>query len=210
MRDLLPSDAPTIEAFTDLYWNQVAPWTKTKWLGVGVAKCPLDLFVFQEIIFETRPDLIIETGSCLGGSALFFASIFDMIGNGHVVTVDKDHYPERPKHQRITYLTEDSVGSTIVSDIKGGIDSEDRKMVVLDSDHSYEHVKAELEAYGSLVTPGCYLVVEDTAVDKSWGKPAAKAALDEWLMSNPGFVVDKSRESHMLTTNPGGWVRREF
>jgi cephalosporin hydroxylase len=207
MRGPEPQDAGTVSAFSTLYWIDRAPWTATKWRGVGVAKCPLDLFVYQEILFETRPQLLIETGSCIGGSALFYASIFDMIGMGKVVTVDKDAYPHQPQHPRIDYLVGSSVDEWIASQIQEKAYGK-RTMVVLDSLHTYEHVSRELGLYGSLVSPGCYLVVEDTNVDEAWGVPAARKAAEEFIAAHPDYSVDRLRESHLLTFNPGGWIRR--
>lgn len=203
---------PSLQAqFVDHYHNVAAPWTKTFWRGQGVAKCPLDLWIYQEIIYETKPDLLIETGTCIGGSALFFASIFDMIGHGEVITVDAARFDSQPKHDRITYLCGDSASAETIGDIRSiakFANPMQRVMVALDSLHTYEHVAKELAAYGPMVTPGCYLVVEDTAVDASWGKPAAQAAAREFVAANPGFVIDREREKHLLTLNPDGWIRR--
>lgn len=201
------NDEQLAAGFVDLYHNRRAPWTQVFWRGQQVAKCPMDLWIYQEILFETKPDLLIETGSNIGGSAYFFASIFDMIGSGQVITVDKDFYPNRPAHPRISYLTGDSIAPEVVAMI-GEAANGKRVMLALDSLHTYLDVTAELAAYGLMVSPGCYLVVEDTAVDKSWGKPAARAAAKDFIAAHPDFVIDESREKHMLTLNPGGWIRR--
>ncbi len=198
---------PTIAQFRDLYHNKRAPWTKTFWRGHQVAKCPMDLWVYQEIIHETKPELIIELGGSIGGSAFFFS---EMAGSEcEVWSIDTVEYCPRPWREGMVYLTADSITPETIAHIRS-IQAHRRTMVVLDSLHTYEHVSAELAAYGDLVTPGCYLVVEDTAVDESWGKPAAGAAAREFVESHPGFVVDESREKHLLTLNPGGWIRREF
>lgn len=202
-------DAELVAGFVDLYHNRRAPWTQVFWRGHQVAKCPMDLWVYQEILFETKPELLIETGSNIGGSAYFFASIFDMIGAGQVITVDKDAYPNQPVHPRIGYLTGDSVERDVVVAIRSAAEGQKSVMVVLDSLHTFEHVAMELAAYGNLVTPGCYLVVEDTAVDESWRKPAAKAAARDFLLAHSDFAIDETREKHMMTLNPGGWIRRK-
>jgi cephalosporin hydroxylase len=221
--------ADTIQAFHALYSGGVAqslrdagnphampPWAETYWLGKQVVKCPMDLWVYQEIIIETRPEVLIETGTSGGGSAYFFATLFDLIGCGHVVTVDKDHYPVLwKKHPRITYLIGDSLSEDtagIMRDAAAG----KRTMVSLDSLHTYDHVRAELALYGELVSPGCYLVVEDTGLgnsgwgnpDDTWEKRAAAGAAAEFLAAHPGFEVDASRERHLLTSNHDGWIRR--
>lgn len=218
------SEQDTIDRFNAIYGggraqrlrdagqpNAMPPWAEVYWLGKQVVKCPMDLWVYQEIIWETRPDLIIETGTSGGGSAFFFATLFDLIGHGRVVTVDKDSYPELwREHPRITYLVGDSTSEEIAFEMRQNVGSPqqgNRTMVVLDSLHTYEHVARELALYGKLVSPGYYLVVEDTGA--SAGPDWATRAASEFVGANPGFVVDKSRERHLLTSNVDGWIRRE-
>lgn len=196
------------DQFLELYLMKEAPWTNTFWRGHQVAKCPLDLWVYQEIIFETKPNLVIETGTCIGGSAYFFATLFDLIGEGQVITVDIDHYPNVPSHPRIKYLIGDSVSIEVLETIKRYTEGR-RIMVALDSDHGYAHVKRELELYSPFVTSGCYVVIEDTTVDKTWQKPGARAAAREFVERSPDFEIDRSREKHLLTFNPDGWIRRK-
>ena len=138
---------------------------RTRWLGATAVKNPLDLWVFQEIIWETRPDVIVETGTFKGGSAFFLASICDLIGSGEVISIDirrvGDDYPQHP---RITYLGgRSATDPDVVSEIRRRAAGK-RAMVLLDSDHSQTHVEAELAAYAPLVAEGCYLVVEDTNI----------------------------------------------
>lgn len=185
------------------------PWAETYWLGKQVVKCPMDLWVYQEILWETQPDVLLETGTSGAGSAFFFASIFDRIGKGRVVTVDIDCYPHlRVDHPRIKYITGSSIDPQIVAQMWS--EAEGRVMVSLDSLHTYEHVRAELKAYGSRVSPGCYLVVEDTG----WGDPGATGttwacdAAAEFLRERPEFVADEKCEKHLLTSNGGGWLKR--
>lgn len=179
------------------------PFCETKWLGKGVVKCPVDLWIYQEIIFETKPDLLIETGASGGGSAFFFATLFDLIGNGRVLTVDKDSYPELwRQHPRITYLVGDSTDPDIFGEMLAQAEN-NRTMVALDSLHTYDHVHMELELYGEMVSPGCYLVVEDTVAGLG-----AEIAVADFLAQHPYFAVDELREKHLLTLNRGGWLRR--
>ncbi len=192
------------------------PWTEVYWLGKQVVKCPMDLWVYQEIICETKPEVLIETGTSGGGSAFFFATLFDLIGSGHVFTVDKDCYPELwLKHPRITYLEGDSTSAEI-ADQMSAFAAGKRTMVSLDSLHTYTHVSAELALYGELVSPGCYLVVEDTGLGNGgsteeyvWADRAAAGAAGQFLAAHPDFAVDKSRERHLLTANHDGWIRRK-
>lgn len=191
--------------------SAMPPWAETYWLGKQVVKCPMDLWVYQEIIFETQPEVLIETGTSGGGSAFFFATLFDLIGCGRVVTVDKDCYPHLfREHPRITYLTGDSTSEEIASQMWAAASGK-RTMVSLDSLHTYDHVSAELALYGELVSVGCYLVIEDTGM----GNPTvageggwANRAAAEFVAANTCFSVDLSRERHLLTSNHDGWIRR--
>src|SRR3712207_2990234 len=123
-----------------------------------ILKLPLDMWIYQEILFETKPDLIVETGTADGGSALYLASMCDLLATGRIVTVDiADKGPsgmERPLHPRIRYLLGSSTHPLIVDEVKREAEEAQRVMVILDSDHSEAHVSGELEAYASLVTPG--------------------------------------------------------
>jgi cephalosporin hydroxylase len=173
----------------------------TKWLGRPALKCPLDLWIYQEIVFRTRPDLIIETGTAAGGSALFLATVCDLLDNGRIVTIDIEKQ-KRPRHDRITYLH----GSSLDVNVK----AEGRTMVILDSDHSKDHVLAELHKYAPLVSEGCYLIVEDTSVRLvlSDHGPGPAEAVEEFLKGNREFEIDRDCEKFLLTFNPGGYLRR--
>lgn len=166
----------------------------------------MDLWVYQEIIADTRPDLLVECGTGGGGSALFFANVMDLIGHGMVVTVDVQRYDHlRVNHPRIAWLHGSSTDPKIVERIHRM--TKGRVMLVLDSDHRYEHVKAELEAYADMVAPGCYLVVEDTGMGD--GKDLwADLAVSEFLLVRNDFSPDIECERHLLTFNHLGWLRR--
>ncbi len=203
-----------ITRFHQLYFNcKDQTWKKnTFWLSVPVAKCPLDLWVYQEIIGETLPDLIIESGTAFGGSALFLASVCDLVDHGRIVTVDVVAQPNRPVHKRITYISGSSVEEKTVEGIKISIRDGERVMVILDSDHHAAHVAKELAAYAPVVSAGCYLIVEDTNINGNPVLPdfgeGPREAVDQFLNSNPGFERDLSREKFFLTFNPGGYLRR--
>lgn len=187
-------------------------WRNTQWLGVGVSKLPLDLWVYQEIIYDLRPSLIIEAGTALGGSALFLASMCNLIQHGSVITIDIKKPDAPPDHPRITYVTGSSVSEDVISEVRSRAEGQSPVMVILDSDHSQDHVLKELALYGPLVTKDSYLIVEDTNLNghpvlPEFG-PGPMEAVQEFLSGNSDFIVDKSREKFLVSFNPGGYLKR--
>jgi cephalosporin hydroxylase len=183
-----------------------------RWLGYAALKCPFDLWIYQEILHEIRPDVILETGTARGGSAMFLASTLDLLRSGEVVSIDIVRRPEWPIHPRITYLTGSSTSPAIVNEVGRRVASASRVMVILDSDHRKDHVLDELRLYSPLVTTGSYLVVEDTNINgrpvfPGFG-PGPGEAVDEFLKGNDAFVQDRGRERFFVTFNPGGYLRR--
>ena len=206
-------ERPVVAAFHGLFYaSSSRTWDNMSWLGTGVLKCPFDLWSYQEIIVELRPDFIIETGTWDGGSALYMASICDLLGHGQIVTIDIADPGGRPDHPRITYVTGSSVADEIVADVRALVAGADTVLVVLDSDHRAEHVFHELQIYSEIVTPGSYLIVEDTNVNghpvARWHGPGPMEAVERFLATSRGFVVDRSREKFFLTFNPSGYLRR--
>lgn len=194
------------------YYSRQRTWENTFWLNVPTAKCPLDLWIYQEIICEVKPDIIIETGTAHGGSALFLASMCDLINHGRVVTIDVRELPSRPEHKRIKYLIGSSVAEQIAAEVRGLIDASDRVMVILDSDHSAEHVLQELNIYSPMVTAGSYLIVEDTNVHGHPVLPLYHAgpmeAVAQFTKLRKDFTQDQAREKFFMTFNPKGYLRR--
>ena len=186
-------------------------WTKATWLGAQALKNPLDLWVYQEIMVETRPELVVETGTYRGGSAFFLASICDLLGEGEVVSIDveavRDDYPEHP---RITYLGgRSSTDPDVVAEIRSRAEDK-RTLVVLDSDHSQAHVEAELAAYAPLVPVGGYVIVEDSNIGRIRKDlmPGPLEAIEAFLSRTDHFEVDHEREKFLITFNPSGYLRR--
>lgn len=211
-------DAPqqaVVDDFHRLYYEQRVDQRRTvilSWLGWRMLKCPFDLWTYQEIVTETRPELIIECGTRYGGGALFLASLFDLLGGpGQVITVDTDTEPQRPIHPRIRYIAGSSIDPVIVADIRRAAAGK-RTMVILDSDHSSAHVRQELAIYPEFVTVGCYLIVDDTDIGGNpvWQDedPGPMAALLDFLPTTDAFVADRNRERFMLSLNPRGFLRR--
>lgn len=195
------------------YYSKV--WSDTYFMGKKVFKCPNDLWVYQEILWETKPDVIIECGTFHGGSTLYYAKLFDMMGtSGQIITIDVDAMPDMPVHERITYLYGSSTSQEILDKVKELIKGKEKIMVILDSDHSKDHVLKELELYHSFVTKGCYLVVEDSNINghpvySGFGQgPGPMEAMDAFLPDHPEFEVDKSKEKFMMSFNPNGYLKR--
>ena len=186
-------------------------WTQANWVGAQALKNPLDLWVYQEIMVETRPALVVETGTYRGGSALFLASICDLLGQGEVISIDvepvRDDYPEHP---RITYFGgRSSTDPEVVAEVAERAQGKPI-FVVLDSDHSQAHVEAELAAYTPLVPVGCYVVAEDSNIGQIRKDlmPGPREAVDAFLARTAEFEIDRSREKFLITFNPSGYLRR--
>jgi len=208
VREVNAQDRKFIDHFQRIYYDTGRDFD-LKYLGVHTVKCPLDMQMYQEIIWETKPELIVETGTYMGGSALYFAHLFDAIGEGHVLSIDVDTTRELPNHPRIDFLCGmSSTDKTVISHVAKHASGK-RVMVILDSDHSEEHVFDELCRYSPFVSKGCYLVVEDTNEHAYRGVPAGPArALKKFQPTNRGFVVDESRERLLMTCHPRGWLKK--
>jgi len=202
-----------VDRFTKLYYHsRPRIWNNTFWFGVPIGKCPPDLWTYQEIIFETRPDIIIECGTGTGGSALFLAQHCDLMHHGRVITIDIKDIPNRPVHERISYITGSSIAEQTLRQIQEMISNTDTVLVILDSDHSKDHVLKELNLYCDLITPGNYIIVEDTIIGghpvKPHRKPGPMEAVKEFLKTHKNFEIDKSREKFYLTFNRNGYLKK--
>lgn len=198
-----------VESFDILYYDSKI-WQHTYWFGIPTQKLPLDLWIYQEIITGTNLDIIIETGTADGGSALFLANMCDLKGKGEVITIDIESKP-RPQHNRISYLLGSSISEEIFNYVKSRC-HEKKVMVILDSLHNKDYVLYEMRLYWQLVSVGSYLIVEDTNIN---GHPVYSdfgngpmEAVEEFLRENKSFVVDKSKEKFYSTWNPSGYLKR--
>jgi cephalosporin hydroxylase len=197
------------------------------WLGVPIIQMPGDLVMFQDIVFRTQPDLIIETGVARGGSLIFWASMQNLCGiNGKVLGIDidiRDHAINAIKGSRfidqISLLVGSSTNSEIFSDVKQIASQFKNVMVVLDSNHTHDHVLEELKLYSDLVSSNCFLLVLDTVIDdlkadakRNWGPgKSPKSAVIEFMSKNDGFVNMKDLEDRAnLTVAPHGyWLKSD-
>ena len=206
--------------FHRLYYHgplgQDGLWFTTNWLGVPIQKLPFDLCILQEILCETRPELIIECGVNYGGSTWFMATVCDAMDSGRILAVDislAEVRPEVRRHPRVE-MVEMSSTSEEFAKLARERAAGRRTMVILDSDHRRDHVLAELRLHAPLVSPGCYLICEDTNINghpvyPTFG-PGPHEALQQYLAESPGqWQVDQHRERLLVTFNPGGYLRRK-
>ncbi|MDR3605156.1 MAG: CmcI family methyltransferase [Syntrophaceae bacterium] len=207
-----------ISEFNKIYYNdENRTWKSTHWLGTPIQKFPTDLWIYQELIYKLRPDLIVETGTLYGGSALFLATILEAANHGRVISVDISDGPDperpRPRHRRLKYIKGSSTDEIVLLKLEEESAGLDTVMVILDSDHSKEHVLDELTCLKDMVTPGSYMIVEDTNINghpvlPDFG-PGPMEAVREFLANNDEFIVDTSMERLMLTANPRGYLRKK-
>jgi len=182
------------------------------WFGWRLIKNPMDLWIYQEIISEIKPDVIIETGTYEGGSALYFATLLDFLEKGLVITIDINEPRPFPCHDKIEFICGSSLDKIVIKAVEELIKPNNVVLVILDSLHSATHVLREMEIYSRYVTPGSYLIVEDTnlggnpVIAGSFGGPMV--AVKKFLKNNKNFVVDRERERFRMTFSPNGFLRR--
>jgi len=218
---LTPEEQKTVDAFHALYYSKRL-WDTTTWLGARCLKSPTDTWIYQEILFETRPTLVVETGTAWGGSAHYLATVIDAIHarepayDARVVTIDTLARKGELGHPRVTKIKASSLDPETISRVRSLITPRDRVMLILDSLHSRDHVLAELRAYAPLVTPGCYAIVEDSNINghpvhtdfaPDQG-PGPFEAVADYLATTDRFEIDRSREKLLFTLNPRGYLRR--
>lgn len=181
---------------------------ESHWMGVRSLKNPLDAWVYQEILYETRPEVVVELGSAYGGSTLFLCHMLDLLGvDAKVIAVDLGHDEFAAEHARIEKVTGDTRDRAVVDRVHE-LCGDRRGLVVHDADHAAEVVIEDLRNYSGLVAPGGYLIVEDGVRDFLAGLPGPVAAVEEFVAESPEFEIDASRERFLFTYNPRGFLRR--
>ncbi len=182
------------------------------WFGIPVYKTPQDLWSYQEILFEIKPDIIVECGTAAGGSAYYLAALCDLLGKGEVITIDCEERKDRPQHPRISYVLGNSANENIYEQVKSRTEGAKTVMCILDSDHSMRHVLREMNLYSNLVTIGSYLIVEDSNINGHpvffEHGPGPMEALIEFLASDKRFKPDHTREKFLMTYNPNGYLQK--
>lgn len=185
---------------------------QTTYFGVKALKNPLDHWVYQELIYENQPDIIIEIGNANGGSTLSLAHFCDLLGRGKVIGLDISHQeiPDSVKnHCRITLIEGDAC--QCFTEVEKLISSNDRVLIIEDSAHTYENTLNILRIYSKLLKAGDYFIVEDSICHHGLSvgpSPGPYEAIEAFLKENGDFVIDRNRESFLITWNPKGYLRR--
>lgn len=230
--DLYSDDA--FEAIARQYvrvgWNQKQVYTYS-WMGRPVIQLPDDMVRTQEVIYRLRPDLLIETGIAHGGSLIFYASLMQAMDHGRVLGIDIEIRPHNraaiEAHEmvhRIDMIEGSSVDPEVVAKARAVAEGKDTVLVILDSNHTYDHVMAELEAYAPLVTPGSYIVSTDGVMrdvadvpraGENWASDNPANAAEDFASKHPEFVIEQpewpfneSTLSQNVTHYPSAWLKR--
>ena len=196
------------------------------WLGRPIIQFPQDVIAMQEIIWQVKPDLIIETGIAHGGSLIFYASMLELLGgNGQVLGIDIDirehnrvEIEKHPMFKRIKMIEGSSIDDNVAQQVYDFAKNKKQVLVILDSNHTHNHVLKELQLYSPLVAKDSYLVVFDTVIedmpedffsDRPWGKGNnPRTAVWEFLKTNDRFIIDKDIENKLLiTVAPDGYLK---
>ncbi|HXB06413.1 MAG TPA: cephalosporin hydroxylase family protein [Puia sp.] len=197
------------------------------WMGRPIIAFPQDMIAMQELIWEIKPDLIVETGVAHGGSIVYYASLLELVGNdGLVVGIDIDIRPHNrdlieshPMFKRIRLIEGSSISQEVVQQVKSIAEGRKKVMICLDSNHTHDHVLDELRAYAPLTSVGSYCVVFDTVVedmpadwkwDRPWGRgDNPKTAVYAFLQENSDFVIDRNVDSKLIiSVAPEGYLKR--
>ena len=211
-------------------WNEKYPYTFS-WMGRPIIQLPEDIIRTQEVIWKVKPDVIVETGIAHGGSLIFNASLCKAIGKGRVIGVDIEIRPHNreaieahPMYELITMIEGSSTDPEVVGRVKSLVKPGETVLVILDSNHTKQHVADELEAYHDLVTPSSYIVATDGIMrdlhdvprgesDWDWNHPTAAASEfagkhPEFTIEQPEWPFNESELSENITHWPGAWLRK--
>jgi cephalosporin hydroxylase len=254
MRISIDTDARTLEVSDegttenhDLYskeaFDRIADlWVRTgwvrkysygfTWLGRPIIQLPDDMVRIQEAVFAIQPDVIIETGIAHGGSLIYLASLLELIGKGQVIGIDIDIRPHNrraievhPMMKRITMVEGSSIDPAVAESVRAMIGPGQAVMLILDSNHSRDHVASELAAYADLVTPGSCILVQDGVMKMvagmprsgaDWDRDHPVAAVEAFLATHPEFEFrdpirpfDETLETPECSHHPSGWLWRK-
>jgi cephalosporin hydroxylase len=207
--------------------NKVQYSYNFSWMGRPIIQYPQDMIAMQEIIWDVKPDLIIETGIAHGGSLIYYASLLELIGNGEVLGIDidirKHNKAEIEKHsmfKRIKMIEGSSIDENTANQVKQIAKGKEKIIVCLDSNHTHEHVLKELELYSPLISINSYIIVFDTIVEelpegyfsqkRPWGiGNNPRTAVDSFLKNHDEFIADETIDNKLLiSVTPRGYLKR--
>jgi cephalosporin hydroxylase len=230
-----PDGERDVDIYTDEGYSVLSQlWTRSGWqhkstyelvwMGIPIIQLPEDILMMQELIWRVRPDVIIESGVAHGGALVLYSSLLDAIGKGHVVGVDIEirkynrlAIEAHPMSNRITLIEGDSVSDDTLARVRDEIPSGATVMVALDSNHTRDHVVAELERYAPLVTPGSYCVVFDSVMTmvsdapsagENWHQDNPLEAVSAFIAEHNEFEIDHSFNRLQVTYCQSGFLRR--
>ena len=238
-RRLVRISGPDGESEVDVYSPEgyrrlTALWVKAAWqhrisyeptwLGIPIIQLPEDILMMQELIHKIRPDVVVETGVAHGGSGLFYASVLELLRRGRVISIDVDirkhnrlAIQSHPLSARLTLIEGSSTSDAVLQQVRAALRPDDVVLVVLDSDHRFEHVRRELELYAPLVTAGSYLVVFDGIMEQladvpsgkpEWSRDNPLAATRDFLAAHAEFEADPYYNRLGVTYCPRGFLKR--
>jgi cephalosporin hydroxylase len=215
--------AVVADLFTRSGWQNKLSYEVT-WLGIPIIQLPEDILMVQELIWKVRPEVVIESGVAHGGALILYASLLELLGRGRVIGIDIDirkynrlAIESHPMSRRISLVEGSSVEPATLEKVRGMLSPGQGTMVMLDSNHTRDHVRRELELYAPLVSPGSYLVVFDAVMTMvadapngkpTWSKDNPHEAVEDFLSTHPEFVVDQAYERLSTTYCRGGFLRR--
>ncbi|MGV1099881.1 cephalosporin hydroxylase family protein [Thiovibrio sp. JS02] len=246
-KNTIVKDADGVETCFDLYGKEAfellsRQWVKTgwsqkyqytfSWMGRPIIQLPEDMLRMQEVLYRVQPDVIVETGIAHGGSLIYYASLCRVMGKGRIIGVDIEIRPhnrqaieEHPLFPLITLIEGSSTASDVVAQVKSHVKPGEKVLVILDSNHSRQHVLAELEAYHDLVTSGSYIVATDGimfdlfdvprgAAEWKWDNPAEaavefQAKHSDFVLEQPPWLFNESELSENITHWPKAWLRKQ-
>ena len=216
--------------YTRIGWNQKYSY-RFSWFGRPIIQLPEDMLRIQEVIYDVKPDLVIETGVAHGGSLIYYATLLEALGKGQVLGIDILIRPPNRRaieghemSKRIDLIEGSSTAPDIVEKVKAYAKDHEKILIILDSNHSYAHVMDELEAYADLVSPGSYIVATDGIMrdltdvpngDPSWTKDNPSNAAEDFAAAHPEFSIEapipafnESTIAEAPTYWPSAWLRR--
>ncbi len=195
------------------------------WLGIPIIQLPEDILIMQEVIYKVRPDVIVETGTAHGGTAMLYASMLELLGKGRVISIDIEirkynrlAIQAHPMSKRITLIEGSSTDDNVLAQVRQSICPQDTVLVALDSNHTYNHIREEMEKYSKLVMPGSYMVVFDGVMEiltdapngsPSWATDSPAAAIRDFLAEHEEFEVDPYYNRLVVTYCSNGFLRRK-